>query len=93
MVTLGTRERHQDEQQLDGLLAVSSRRHKPSKKKMTAKQKFLHREKTPSNSAETTLNISKKIKVQKTKQTIPSDFIIPQTDRTQIRNEINKLEL
>jgi hypothetical protein len=31
-VTLGTRERHQDEQQLDGLLVVSSRRHKPSKK-------------------------------------------------------------
>jgi hypothetical protein len=47
-VTLGTRERHQDEQQLDGLLVVSSRRHKPSKK-MTAKKKFLHREKTPSN--------------------------------------------
>jgi hypothetical protein len=58
-VTLGTRERHQDEQQLDGLLVVSSRRHKPSKK-MTAKKKFLHREKTPSNSSETTLKISKK---------------------------------
>jgi hypothetical protein len=87
-VTLGTRERHQDEQQLDGLLVVSSRRHKPSKK-MTAKKKFLHREKTPSNSSETTLKISKKKPKSRKQNKQYRPILLYQTVRRQIRNKIN----